>query len=204
MNGCGALRQLFGRCPRATGRWTQLMSPVRTEPITTPSSMRAVSPDPAEDAELAREFFESNKAAYADLRDRGLLPPEGETSVRRTSTSTSFRAGRRPPGATLTPPIPPGGANSVRLGGGWDELLRDELDKAYLSKLLEFITYEHENYDVYPPRAQTFKALELSTYEATRVVILGQDPYHGPGQAHGLCFSVPDDVPRSHRLSSTS
>jgi len=70
------------------------------------------------------------------------------------------------------------------------------LDKAYWSKLLEFITHEHENYDVYPPRAQTFKALELSTYEATRVVILGQGPYHVPGQAHGLCFSVLDDVPK--------
>src|SRR5680860_52383 len=153
-----------------------------TEPIATPASMRAVSPDPAEDARMEREFFETNRAIYADLRDRGLLPPEDQSVGSPTRASDAD--------ATPTPV----GANGVVLGGGWDELLGDELAKPYWSELLAFITDEHETHDVYPPLAETFKALELTPHDRVKVVILGQDPYPNPGGAHGLAFSVPTDV----------
>jgi uracil-DNA glycosylase len=166
----------------------------RTEPIATPSSSRAVSPDPTEDAERERQFLEDNRAAYADLRDRGLLPPEGENIGSQDLNEYLLKggsptAGREPGSAERT-----GGAHGVVLGGGWDDLLRDELDKPYLSELLEFVSHEHENHEVYPPWAQTFKAFELTPYHDVKVVILGQDPYINPGQAHGLAFSVPTGV----------
>src|SRR5680860_30067 len=166
----------------------------RTEPIATPASMRAVSPDPAEDAEIEREFFESNRAAYADLRDRGLLPPEGGNVGSQDINEHLLKGGSPTGGSAPDAATTTVGANGVRLGGGWDELLREELDKPYWSKLLEFITHEHENHEVYPPWAQTFNAFELTSYDAVKVVILGQDPYIKPGQAHGLAFSVPTGI----------
>ena len=166
----------------------------RTEPIATPASMRAVSPDPAEDAEIEREFFESNRAAYADLRDRGLLPPEGENVGSQDINEYLLQGGSPTGGSDPDAADAAVGADGVLLGGGWDEVLRDELDKPYWSKLLEFITDEHENYEVYPPWAQTFKAFELTPYDDVKVVILGQDPYIKPGQAHGLAFSVPTGI----------
>ena len=174
----------------------------RTEPIATPASMRAVSSDPAEDAEIEREFFESNRAAYADLRDRGLLPPEGENVGSQDINEYLLKGG--PPTAERGPKIANTavGASGVRLGGGWDELLGEELDKPYWSKLLEFITHEHENHEVYPPWAQTFKAFELTPFDEVKVVILGQDPYIKPGQAHGLAFSVPAGVAIPPSLSN--
>lgn len=166
----------------------------RTEPIATPASTRAVSPDPTEDAEIEREFFESNRAAYADLRDRGLLPPEGENVGSQDINEYLLKGGSPTAGSDPDAADTAIGAHGVLLGGGWDELLRDELHKPHWSKLLEFITYEHENYDVYPPRAQTFKAFELTPDDDVKVVILGQDPYFKPGQAHGLAFSVPTGI----------
>lgn len=76
----------------------------------------------------------------------------------------------------------------------WSEVLRDELTKPYWSRLRSFVDAARAEHAVYPPANQLFKAFELSAYAATRVVILGQDPYHGPGQAHGLAFSVPDSL----------
>ena len=74
-------------------------------------------------------------------------------------------------------------------------MLCDELDKPDWSKLLEFITGEYKTQDgVYPPRIQSFKAFELTPHDDVKVVILGQDPYPNPGEAHGLAFSVPTDV----------
>lgn len=166
----------------------------RAEPIATPASTRAVSPDPAEDAEIERQFLESNRAAYADLRDRGLLPPEGENVGSQDINEYLLKGGSPNAGSDPDAADTAVDTNGVLLGGGWDEPLRDQLDKPYWSKLLEFITYEHENYDVYPPRAQTFKAFELTPYDDVKVVILGQDPYPNPGEAHGLAFSVPTDV----------
>lgn len=80
------------------------------------------------------------------------------------------------------------------LGGGWDERLRDELEQPYWSQLLDFVAEERGRHDVFPPPSQTFRAFELTPYDAVKVVILGQDPYPNPGEAHGLAFSVPHGV----------
>jgi uracil-DNA glycosylase len=166
----------------------------RTEPIATPASMRAVASDPAEDAEMEREFFESNAAAYADLRDRGLLPPAGENVGSQDINEHLLKGGRPNAWSGADDATTAVIAHGVVLGGGWDEVLYDELGKPYWSKLLELITDERQNHDVYPPWAQTFKAFELTSYDAVNVVILGQDPYINPGQAHGLAFSVPTGI----------
>ncbi|MCB1002288.1 MAG: uracil-DNA glycosylase [Acidimicrobiales bacterium] len=72
----------------------------------------------------------------------------------------------------------------------WNPLLRGEFDEPYWHDLQAFVRSERERFPVYPPVDQVFRALHLTPHERTRVVLLGQDPYHGPGQAHGLCFSV--------------
>jgi uracil-DNA glycosylase len=77
----------------------------------------------------------------------------------------------------------------------WNPLLRGELEKPYWTALHEFLAAERARAEVYPPPADTFAALHLTPFAETRVLILGQDPYHGAGQAHGLCFSVRRGVP---------
>jgi uracil-DNA glycosylase len=72
----------------------------------------------------------------------------------------------------------------------WNPILRSELDKEYWQELQAFVRGERSRATVCPPHDEVFAALHLTPYEGTRVLILGQDPYHGPGQAHGLCFSV--------------
>ena len=72
----------------------------------------------------------------------------------------------------------------------WNPLLRSEFTKPYWQPLQQFVADERARATVYPPEPEVFAALHLTPYASTRVVILGQDPYHGPGQAHGLCFSV--------------
>src|SRR3954470_6832846 len=72
----------------------------------------------------------------------------------------------------------------------WNPLLRAELDKPYWQELQSFVRAERERSTIYPPHDEVFAALHLTPYAETRVLILGQDPYHGPRQAHGLCFSV--------------
>ncbi|HYN31787.1 MAG TPA: uracil-DNA glycosylase [Ilumatobacteraceae bacterium] len=72
----------------------------------------------------------------------------------------------------------------------WNPLLRDQFDQPYWRELQTFVDVEREHHIVYPPSDDVFAALHLTPYADTRVVILGQDPYHGPQQAHGLCFSV--------------
>jgi len=76
----------------------------------------------------------------------------------------------------------------------WNPLLRAEFDKPYWKELQSFVDEERRRHTVYPTREDTFAALHHTSYADTRVVILGQDPYHGPRQAHGLCFSVQRDV----------
>lgn len=78
----------------------------------------------------------------------------------------------------------------VRLGNDWDEVLAGEFEADYYLKLREFLKSEYFSRRVYPPMEDIFNALKYTSYENARVVILGQDPYHGEGQAHGLCFSV--------------
>lgn len=82
----------------------------------------------------------------------------------------------------------------VNIGNEWDELLADEFKKDYYLKLRQFLKYEYSRYDVYPAMENIFNALKNTSYSDVKAVILGQDPYHGPGQAHGLCFSVQDGV----------
>ena len=77
----------------------------------------------------------------------------------------------------------------------WNPVLRAELAKPYWAELQRFVDDERTRHTVYPPPDEVFAALHLTPYHRTRVVILGQDPYHGPGQAHGLCFSVRRGVP---------
>ena len=78
----------------------------------------------------------------------------------------------------------------ITMGNDWDQVLAGEFEKEYYLKLREFLAAEYENQQIYPPKADIFNALKYSSYSGTKVVIIGQDPYHQPGQAHGLCFSV--------------
>ena len=83
----------------------------------------------------------------------------------------------------------------VKLGNSWDEMLKDEFSKDYYLKLREFLKEEYSTRTIYPDMHNIFNALKKASYEDVKVVILGQDPYHEPGQAQGLCFSVPDGFP---------
>jgi len=75
-------------------------------------------------------------------------------------------------------------------GNDWDETLKEEVEKPYFNDLRYKLAREYKQYEVYPPKEDLFSALKLTSYSGTKAVILGQDPYHGPGQAHGLSFSV--------------
>ena len=77
----------------------------------------------------------------------------------------------------------------------WHPILQAELAKPYWPTLQQFVAEERSRHPVYPPAQEVFAALHLTPYAGVKVVILGQDPYHGPGQAHGLCFSVRPGVP---------
>ncbi len=83
----------------------------------------------------------------------------------------------------------------VLIGNEWDALLNDEWNKEYYKKLRQFLLYEYQHYPIYPDMYDIFNALRYTPYPKARVVLLGQDPYHGAGQAHGLCFSVKKGVP---------
>ncbi len=85
----------------------------------------------------------------------------------------------------------------VSIGNDWDNLLKDEFGKEYYQKLRGFLynEYYRSGINIYPPADDIFNALVYTSYKDTRVVILGQDPYHGYGQAHGLCFSVKRGTP---------
>ena len=78
----------------------------------------------------------------------------------------------------------------VKIGNDWDTILADEWQKPYYLELREFLKQEYKNHTVYPQMNDIFNALKYTSYKDTKVVIIGQDPYHGEGQAHGLCFSV--------------
>jgi uracil-DNA glycosylase len=84
----------------------------------------------------------------------------------------------------------------------WNPLLRSEFDKPYWAELQAFVRAERDRATVYPPHDEVFAALHLTPYALARVVILGQDPYHGPNQAHGLCFSVRPGVPHPPSLAN--
>ena len=82
----------------------------------------------------------------------------------------------------------------VNLGNDWDDILADEWQKPYYLELRKFLKQEYSTGTVYPNMNDIFNALKLTSFKDTKVVIIGQDPYHGFGQAHGLCFSVKKGV----------
>ena len=83
---------------------------------------------------------------------------------------------------------------NVRIEESWKTRLQEEFDKPYFANLTQFVRNEYASGTVYPPGGEMFAAFDACPFEQVRVVILGQDPYHEPGQAHGLCFSVNDGV----------
>ncbi|HNY07693.1 MAG TPA: uracil-DNA glycosylase [Bacteroidales bacterium] len=83
---------------------------------------------------------------------------------------------------------------------GWKKTLENEFHSPYFSQLKTFLISEKQHNKVYPPGSQIFSAFNFTPFDKVKVVLLGQDPYHGPGQAHGLCFSVPDGVPKPPSL----
>lgn len=85
---------------------------------------------------------------------------------------------------------------------GWKEVLLDQFQSPYFSALKEFLVEEKEHYTIYPPGRLIFNAFQRTPFEKVKVVVLGQDPYHGPGQAHGLCFSVPEGIPQPPSLKN--
>ena len=91
----------------------------------------------------------------------------------------------------------------VRIEQSWKNALADEFGKPYFESLVRFLHKEKsEGKKVFPPGSQIFRAFDLTPVDKVKVVILGQDPYHGPGQAHGLSFSVPEGVPAPPSLKN--
>lgn len=88
----------------------------------------------------------------------------------------------------------------VNLGNDWDQILAGEFEKEYYLKLRDFLKQEYASYVIYPNMHDIFNALKTTPYNQVKVVILGQDPYHEPGQAHGLCFSVKPGVDKPPSL----
>ena len=78
----------------------------------------------------------------------------------------------------------------VQIGNEWDEILKDEFQSDYYAQIRETLKQEYASHEIYPPMQDIFNALRYTSYSDVKAVLLGQDPYHGPGQAHGLCFSV--------------
>ena len=89
---------------------------------------------------------------------------------------------------------------NVQIAPSWKEHLSGEFSKPYFLSLVEFIRTEYKNHTVYPPGKEIFHAFDLTSFDDVKVVILGQDPYHGPGQANGLAFSVRDGITKPPSL----
>lgn len=90
----------------------------------------------------------------------------------------------------------------VKIGNDWDELLVEEFNKDYYLRLRDFLKSEYSTRTIYPDMHDIFNALKSTPYSKVKVVILGQDPYHGPGQAHGMCFSVKPGVEQPPSLGN--
>lgn len=82
----------------------------------------------------------------------------------------------------------------IKIAPTWKSHLDEEFDKSYFKQLVEFVKSEYQTATVYPPGKEIFRAFDACSFDDVKVVIIGQDPYHGPGQANGLCFSVRDEV----------
>jgi uracil-DNA glycosylase len=88
------------------------------------------------------------------------------------------------------------------IGNSWDDILKAEFHRPYFLELTSKIKTEYAQYPCYPPIGEVFNAFRLTPYEAVKVVLLGQDPYHNPSEAMGLCFSVPSGVPKPPSLEN--
>ena len=83
---------------------------------------------------------------------------------------------------------------NVNIAKSWKPILQDEFDKPYFKDLIDFVKSEYSNYRCYPKGNQIFSAFDHCSFDTLKVVVIGQDPYHGEGQANGLCFSVNDGI----------
>lgn len=92
--------------------------------------------------------------------------------------------------------------NNIKIEDSWKELLADEFEKPYFQELIQFVKQEYHQGSVFPPGKLIFNAFDRCPVEQVKVVILGQDPYHGQEQAHGLCFSVPKGVQQPPSLQN--
>ena len=90
----------------------------------------------------------------------------------------------------------------VNIGNDWDNILADEWEKPYYKELRTFLKTEYSTQRIFPNMHDIFNALKYTAFEDIKVVIIGQDPYHGEGQAHGLCFSVKEGVPHPPSLKN--
>ena len=90
----------------------------------------------------------------------------------------------------------------VRIEASWREKLKGEFQKPYFQKLVDFVRSEYKNHKIFPPGKEIFSAFDHCPFPNVKVVIIGQDPYHGPGQANGLCFSVRDGIRKPPSLKN--
>ncbi len=140
-----------------------------------------------------------HQGAVAQLGERvvrndevtGSIPVSSKSSSKQSSVGNSSGTGSIPPSSKSTP--------STRfpdnLPEGWRELLKREAEEPYFKKLIQFLKAEYQKKTpIYPRRDRIMRALQMVDYPKVRVVILGQDPYHGAGQAIGLCFAVPNEL----------
>ncbi len=93
-------------------------------------------------------------------------------------------------------------SRDINIHKSWKSLLEKEFDAEYFSELKSFLVEEKKKYKVYPPGNQIFSAFDYTPFENVKVVIIGQDPYHGQGQANGLCFSVSSGMPKPPSLNN--
>ena len=88
----------------------------------------------------------------------------------------------------------------VKMAPSWKEQLAEEFDKPYFHTLVNFVKEEYQKFKIFPPGSKIFSAFDHCSFDEVKVVIIGQDPYHGPGQANGLCFSVSDGIKKPPSL----
>ncbi|MAL59023.1 MAG: uracil-DNA glycosylase [Flavobacteriaceae bacterium] len=91
---------------------------------------------------------------------------------------------------------------TVKIEHSWQVQLKEEFEKPYFKDLVNFVKTEYQSNPCYPPGSQIFSAFNHTPFTGVKVVIIGQDPYHGPGQAHGLCFSVPEGIAQPPSLQN--
>ena len=90
----------------------------------------------------------------------------------------------------------------VKIASDWKALLKEEFEKSYFEQLTQFVKEEYASHRIYPRGSNIFRAFDKCPLDRLKVVIIGQDPYHGPNQAHGLCFSVAEGVPHPPSLQN--